>query len=171
LHLPGESQLLIDETPLAVLDMADRRHRIGYVPQEMLFLHASIIDNITLGEDAITRVEVEEALQQAGAWSFAAALPEGLDTVVGERGARLSGGQRQRIGLARALVHKPELLILDEASASLDPEKKSAMCGTLRAFCRTTTILSISHQPAFARATDRVYRVEHLTVVPVAAAG
>lgn len=164
LHVPVSGQICIDETPLTSIDLMAWRHRIGYVPQEMLMLHASICDNIALGDPAISRTSVEDALKLAGAWSFVSAFPDGIETMVGERGARLSGGQRQRIALARALVHKPELLILDEASASLDPASEQALCQTLRELSRTTTILSISHQPAIAQAADRIYSVDKASV-------
>jgi ATP-binding cassette, subfamily C, bacterial len=159
LYSPQRGAILLDGVPLAELDVHQWRRHIGYVPQELLLLHDSIFVNVTLGEADISREEAEQALRQAGAWTFVEQLPEGMDTLVGERGARLSGGQRQRIALARALVRKPELLILDEASASLDPESEASLCRTLRELCRTTTILAISHQPAFAREADVVYRV------------
>ena len=108
-------------------------------------------------------------MRDAGAWPFVEKLPDGMDTLVGERGARFSGGQRQRIALARALVHRPELLILDEASASLDPETEAELCRTLAKLKNRTTILAISHQPAFAEAADRIYRLEDGKAVLVAA--
>jgi ATP-binding cassette, subfamily C, bacterial len=88
------------------------------------------------------------------------ALPEGLDTVVGERGLRLSGGQRQRIALARALVRKPALLILDEATTALDPATEAAICASLRRLRGKVTLLAICHQGAIIAMADRVYRVE-----------
>ena len=87
------------------------------------------------------------------------ALPEGLDTVVGERGTRLSGGQRQRLTIARALVHKPRLLILDEATSALDPASEAAICTTLHELRASLTILAISHQSAILEAADRAYRL------------
>jgi ATP-binding cassette, subfamily C, bacterial len=160
LYTPESGTILIEDLPINEVNITDWRHRIGYVPQEMLLLHDTILANITLGETDIKAQDVEEALCKAGAWSFVKQLPDGVNTIVGERGARLSGGQRQRIALARALVRKPELLILDEASASLDPMTEAALCSTLCDLRKQTTILAISHQPAFALAADRVYRVE-----------
>jgi ATP-binding cassette subfamily C protein len=167
LHAPGAGAVLLDDQSLADTSLVDWRRRIGYVPQEMLLLHDSILANITLGETDIPRAAVEQALRDTDAWDFVAALPEGLDTPVGERGARLSGGQRQRIALARALVRSPELLILDEATASLDPETEAALCRTLTRLSRRTTIVAISHQPAVAQAADRVYEVRDRTVALV----
>jgi ATP-binding cassette, subfamily C, bacterial len=131
------------------------------VPQETLLLHESIFVNITLGEPDITEAEVEIALRAAEAWEFIASLPEGIHTPVGERGSRFSGGQRQRIAIARALVHKPHLLILDEATASLDPVSEATICETVRKLRGTTTILAVTHQPALLDVADRVYRLEH----------
>jgi ATP-binding cassette subfamily C protein len=87
-------------------------------------------------------------------------MPDGIHTAVGERGARLSGGQRQRIAIARALVHRPQLLILDEATASLDPVSEAAICATVRTLRGKTTIFAISHQPALLEVADSVYRIE-----------
>ncbi len=159
LQSPQAGAILLDDQPLAQTSLASWRRRIGYVPQEMLLLHDSVFANITLGEQDLTRADAERALRTTDAWEFVEALPQGLDTPVGERGARLSGGQRQRIALARALVRDPELLILDEATASLDPETEAALCRTLARLSRSTTILAISHQPAVAEAADRVYEV------------
>ncbi len=171
LHAPQEGAVLIDGRPLAEISLTGWRRRIGYVPQEMLLLHDSILANVTLGEADVSRADVEQALRQTGAWEFVSALPQGMDTPAGERGARLSGGQRQRIALARALVRRPDLLILDEATASLDPATEAALCVTLSGLARTTTILAISHQPAVAEAADRVFRVSDLGVVPVSDKG
>ena len=103
------------------------------------------------------RADVEAALRRAEAWEFVAALPEGMDTVVGERGARLSGGQRQRIAIARALVRDPALLILDEATTALDPETEAGIVATVKRLTGKLTVLSISHQPAMQNSADIVY--------------
>ncbi len=164
---PQSGEILLDDQPLAGTDLPAWRRRIGYVPQEMLLLHDSVRINVTLGEPDLTDADVERALRETGAWEFVASLPQGMDTPVGERGARLSGGQRQRIALARALVRRPELLILDEATASLDPATETAICDTLRTLARSTTIVAVSHQPAVARAADRVYEVRDGRVIAV----
>jgi len=130
------------------------------VPQENWLLHDTVARNVTLGDAALGAADVEYALRAAGAWDFVAALPDGAATVVGERGARFSGGQRQRIMIARALAHRPRLLILDEATASLDPATEAALCETLAALRGEITILAISHQRALVDTADRVYRVE-----------
>ena len=132
---------------------------LGYVPQEILLLHDSVLNNVTLGDPALTEADTEWALRAAGAWDFVAAMPEGLHTSVGERGARVSAGQRQRIMLARALAHQPRLLILDEATGALDPVSEAAICRTLRALRGQLTIVAVSHQPALAEFADSVYRL------------
>jgi ATP-binding cassette subfamily C protein len=116
--------------------------------------------NVSLGDPAVSQDDVLAALSAAGADDFVAALPEGIDTPVGERGLRLSGGQRQRIALARALVRKPSLLILDEATTALDPATEAGICATLRRLRGEVTLLAICHQSALIDMADRVYRVQ-----------
>jgi ATP-binding cassette, subfamily C, bacterial len=161
---PQAGEVWLDDTPLSDIHLSAWRQMVGYVPQETLLLHESVFVNITLGEPEITETEVEMALRAAEAWDFIASLPEGIHTPVGERGSRFSGGQRQRIAIARALVHEPQLLILDEATASLDPVSEAAICETVRKLRGTTTILAVTHQPALLDIADRVYRLEHGTV-------
>ena len=157
---PSSGEVFLDEVPLAAIDVAAWRHMVGYVPQEMLLLHESVRINVTLGDPALSQDDVVEALEAAGAWEFVQQLPQGMDTPLGERGARLSGGQRQRISIARALVHRPRLVILDEATAALDPRSEEEIYATVRALRGRTTILAISHQPALLAVADRVYRLE-----------
>lgn len=157
---PQRGEVWIDETPLSAVDLQAWRRSIGYVPQETLLLHDTVFMNVSLGDPALTAEDVEAALRAAGAWDFVAALPHGMDTVVGEHGTCLSGGQRQRIAIARALVRTPQLLILDEATASLDPESEAALCQTVQRLRGTMTILAISHQPAIAAVADLVYHLE-----------
>ena len=145
---PQQGEVWIDDLPMADIDSKAWRGMIGYVPQETFLFHDSVMANVTLGDEDISRAQVETALRRAEAWAFVAALPEGMDTVVGERGARLSGGQRQRIAIARALIRDPALLILDEATTALDPETEAGIVATVRRLSGKVTVLSISHQPA-----------------------
>ncbi len=168
LHNPTAGRVLIDGRPLAELDIGRWRDMVGYVPQELFLFHDSVLANITLGDETITRDAVEAALRAAGATDFVAALPEGLDTVVGERGSLLSGGQRQRVALARALVRQPRLLILDEVTSALDPATEQEICTSIRALVGRVTVLAITHQRAWVDMADIVYRVGGQTVTLVA---
>jgi len=156
---PTRGRVLIDGSPLDELDMAAWRRSIGYVPQESLLLHDSVMHNVTLGAEGLDESDVEQALKASGAWDFVTRMPEGIHSVVGERGARLSGGQRQRVMIARAMAHHPKLLILDEATSALDPATEQAICETLTTLKRNITILAVSHQSALAKIADRVYRL------------
>jgi ATP-binding cassette subfamily C protein len=157
---PQRGQLWIDDLPLAEADIRCWRRMIGYVPQETFLLHDTVMRNVTLGDAELGEKDVENALVAAGAWDFVTAMPQGMHSTVGERGGKLSGGQRQRIAIARALVRKPVMLILDEATTGLDPENEASICNTLRQLRGKLTILAISHQPALVNAADRSYRVQ-----------
>ncbi len=156
---PDHGSVTVDGVPLDEIDLRAWRRTIGYVPQEIFLINASIRDNVTLGED-IDDAAVEQALRRAGAWEFVSEMPEGIDTNVGERGSLLSGGQRQRLCIARALVHEPRLLILDEATTALDPETEAHIWDSIVALRGDVTVLAISHQPLLRSVADRVYRVE-----------
>jgi ATP-binding cassette subfamily C protein len=157
---PNDGAVYVDDVPLGKIDVRAWRRSLGYVPQETLLFHRSILENVTLGAPDIGRDEVEESLRAAGAWSFVASLPDGLDQKVGERGSKLSGGQRQRIAIARALVGRPQLLILDEPTSELDPETARGICDTLRALSGLVTVAAISHQPSMLESADLVYQVD-----------
>ena len=164
---PQEGEISIDGVPMDELDIKAWRSRIGYVPQENLLLHDTILHNVTLGDPELDEGDAEYALRAAGAWEFVQQLPEGLLSTVGERGGRLSGGQRQRIMIARALAHRPRLLILDEATSALDPVSEAAISSTMEQLRGELTILAISHQTALVSAADRVYRMEDQRAVLV----
>jgi len=157
---PAYGRVLVDEVPLQDLDMHRWRRTIGYVPQETVLLHDSVFNNVALGDPGISEADVVSALQAAGAWAFTEKLTEGIHSDVGERGGKLSGGQRQRIMIARALVHRPRLLIMDEATTALDPQSEAAICETLQQLRGRQTILAISHQPAMLEVADRAYRLQ-----------
>jgi ATP-binding cassette subfamily C protein len=150
----------IDDQPLDELDRHAWRRMIGYVPQENLLLHDSVLRNVTLGDATLTEADAERALRAADAWEFVCGMTGGIHAWVGERGTRLSGGQRQRIMIARALVHRPRLLVLDEATSALDPVSARSLAQTLKGLRGRMTVLAISHQPDLVDAADRVYRME-----------
>jgi ATP-binding cassette subfamily C protein len=156
---PDTGHVRVDGVELAGLDLRAWRRQIGYVPQETLLLHDSVRANVTLGDPDVSEAQLEQALRDAGAWEFVAAMPDGIESSVGERGALLSGGQRQRIAIARSLIHAPRLLILDEATAALDEANERAVWETVATLRGRTTVIAISHQPALATIADRVYRI------------
>ncbi|WP_297774673.1 ABC transporter ATP-binding protein [uncultured Roseovarius sp.] len=156
---PEAGTIKVDGVAFEQIELTEWRRMVGYVPQETVLLHDSILHNVTLGDPGMSEGRVEEALKKAGAWDFVSALPEGIHTVVGERGGRLSGGQRQRIAIARALINDPTLLILDEATSALDPESEAAIIKTMRALRDQLTILAITHNSRLSDAADIVHRL------------
>jgi ATP-binding cassette subfamily C protein len=157
---PTTGDVRIDGVSLREIASREWRTRIGYVPQETLMLHQSVAHNVTLGDPTVPPDDVAAALRAAGAEEFVAELPEGSATFVGERGLRLSGGQRQRLALARALVRKPMLLVLDEATTALDPATERSICETLGKLRGSMTLIAICHHGYLVEVADLVYRVE-----------
>jgi ATP-binding cassette subfamily C protein len=168
LHTPSKGTISLDGVSLAEIDIRQWRRSIGYVPQELSLLHTTIRDNIVLGDDAIPESDIAAALEQAGARDFIMAMPKGLDTEVGVMGSRLSGGQRQRIALARALVTRPKLLILDEVTSALDPETEKEICQNIVALREQYTTVAITHRPIWAEIANHLYKVERGHVSEVA---
>jgi ATP-binding cassette subfamily C protein len=154
---PKSGEILIDGVPLHEINPREWRRMIGYVAQENVLLHDTILNNILVGAPELIEADAERALRHAGAWDFVSGLPEGLHTVVGERGGLLSGGQRQRIAIARALAHQPLFLLLDEPTSALDPESERLVCETLRKLAQNLTIIAVSHQPALINASDNIF--------------
>ncbi len=166
LNRPDRGHIFVDGTPLDEIDLFAWRKMIGYVPQELNLFHTNVRDNITLNDASITDQDVHAALAQAGAAEFIASLPQGLDTDVGEMGSKFSGGQRQRISLARALVTKPKVLILDEVTSALDPATEAEIVENIATLRGSYTIIAITHRPAWTSIADRLYRVSHGKVTP-----
>lgn len=160
LHRPASGRILIGGRPISEVDIVAWRKQIGYVPQELGLFHADVRTNITLGDAAISDDRIGEALRQAGALDFVSRLPGGLSASVGEMGGKLSGGQRQRLSLARALVHQPQVLILDEVTSALDPGTEAEIVENIAGLRGLYTIVAITHRPAWTEIADRLYRVE-----------
>lgn len=154
---PKSGEILIDGVSLHNIDLRQWRHLIGYVSQDTVLLHDTILNNTLVGAPTLTTEDAERALKQAGAWDFISSFPEGIHTIVGERGGMLSGGQRQRIAIARALAHQPLLLLLDEPTSALDPQSEQLICETLKKLAEDYTIVAVSHQPAVISAADQVF--------------
>ena len=135
---------------------------IGYIPQTIFLMDDSLRRNIAIGisDNEIDEVAINEALKSAQLEDFVASLPEGLDTVVGERGVRLSGGQRQRIGIARALYHRPSVLVLDEATSSLDTETEHEVMKAVQALQGDKTVIIVAHRLSTVEYCDRLYRLD-----------
>jgi ATP-binding cassette subfamily C protein len=159
LNQPLAGQVTIDGTPIDQLHMDSWRKQIGYVPQEMYLFQDSVRNNIALEDPTILDEAIWNALRAAGADKFISSLPQGLDTIVGARGSTLSGGQRQRVSIARALVRRPSLLILDEATAGLDPRTAREIWATMRAITGTT-VVAITHQSELADFADLLISVK-----------
>jgi subfamily B ATP-binding cassette protein MsbA len=159
---PSSGRLLIDDIPLQELDLAWWRNQMAVVSQEVYLFNASVAENIIYGKLDATREELLEAARKAHALEFIEELPEGFETVLGERGIRLSGGQRQRLALARAFIRDPQILILDEATNSLDLISEQVVQDALEQFGRERTVLIIAH---------RISTIEHADKVIVLDAG
>jgi ATP-binding cassette subfamily B protein AbcA/BmrA len=159
-YRPDAGVVLWDGVDVSEFDLNDWRSRIGYVPQDCPLMAGTIRDNLTYGLGEVTEDELREAVAAANATEFTAALPEGLDTQVGERGVKLSGGQRQRLAIARALLRNPAILMLDEATASLDAGSERAVQEALDTLMRGRTTLVIAHRLSTVVGADRILFLE-----------
>ncbi len=153
---PTSGEALVDGQPLSGIDATQWRRRLAWVPQAPTMLAGTVADNIALGAPGADRAQIERAAQAAGADEFIVALPDGYDTVLGERGLRLSGGQRQRIAIARATIVDAPLIVFDEFTAHLDSETEAAVLDAARKLWRGRTVIVIAHREATIAAADRV---------------
>ncbi|MHB8671188.1 MAG: ABC transporter ATP-binding protein [Acidimicrobiales bacterium] len=141
-----QGRVLVNDSPLDQLDQEWWRSRVGIVMQESPLFHLSIAENVALSVDQPDRERVQTCLELADAWDFVKDLPAGMDTDVGDKGARLSGGQRQRIALARALYGRPDLLLLDEATSALDSRSEAAILEAVRRVMSSCAVVMVSHR-------------------------
>lgn len=162
---PSEGSIMIDDEPLTPERMRSWRERIGYVSQDTFLFHDTIRANLLWANPRASDEAMWEALDRAAASEFVRALPEGLDTVVGDRGVLLSGGERQRLSLARALLRMPEVLILDEATSSLDSENERRIQTAIDRLHEQVTIVIITHRLSTIRNADVIYVLESGRVV------
>lgn len=146
LYDPSEGKILVDDTNRATFDLVSWQQRLGVVSQDTFLFNATIAENIAFGTPGASRQGIEMAAEQAQAARFIKTLPDGFETLVGERGYRLSGGQRQRLSLARAILRDPELLILDEATSALDSESERLVQQAIDRFHNKHTVLVIAHR-------------------------
>ncbi len=165
LYVPESGRVLIDGIDIALVDVAWLRRQIGVVLQENVLFNRTIRDNIALSDPGMSMDRVIAASKLAGAHDFILELPQGYDTMVGERGASLSGGQRQRIAIARALITDPRILIFDEATSALDYESERVVQENMRAISKGRTVLVIAHRLSAVRHADRIITIERGRIV------
>lgn len=165
LHEPSAGSILIDGVDTATVSLASLRRQIGVVPQHVLLFNASVRDNIAYGRPEPGQADIEAAAAAARAHDFIVNLPQGYDTLIGDRGVRLSGGQQQRLALARALLKDPAILILDEATAMFDPQGEAEFLQACRDTLRRRTVLLITHRPASLAVADRIVRLEQGRII------
>lgn len=161
----GSGEILVDGQSIYSYDLTLYRQNIGIVPQEVLLFGGTIRENIIYGKPDATEEEIVAAARQANAWDFIQSFPEGLDTLVGERGVKLSGGQRQRIAIARAILKDPAILLLDEATSSLDAESEKLVQEALNKLMVGRTSIIIAHRLATVRDVDCIYVLDNGTII------
>jgi subfamily B ATP-binding cassette protein HlyB/CyaB len=165
LYTPEFGRVTIDGVDLAQVDTAWLRRQVGVVMQDSVLFNGSVRDNIALSDPGMSMERVIEAATLAGAHEFILGLPEGYDTMIGERGASLSGGQRQRIAIARTLVADPRILIFDEATSALDYESERIIHENMREIVRGRTVIIIAHRLLAVRMADRIVAIDRGRIV------
>jgi ABC-type multidrug transport system fused ATPase/permease subunit len=156
LYDPDAGRVLIDGHDLSGVTLESLRSQVAQVQQETFLFNATVLENLRYGRADATREEVEAAARAANAHEFIAGLPQGYETVVGERGVKLSGGQKQRVAVARALLSGAPILLLDEPTSAVEPESEALIIGGLERLMQGRTALIVSHRLSLARSADRV---------------
>jgi ABC-type multidrug transport system fused ATPase/permease subunit len=165
LHDPTEGKILFDGTDSREIPLTALRKQIALVPQDIFLFGGTIRENIKYGDPSASEEQVKEAARQANAWEFIERFPDQLDTIVGERGTQLSGGQRQRVAIARALLKNPRILILDEATSSLDSESEKLVQEGLSNLLAGRTSIVIAHRLSTVRNADQIFVLDHGEIV------
>ena len=164
-YAPQRGRITVGGRDIAQLDTRRYRTELAIVPQEVLLFAGSIKENILYGKPDASDAELEAAARQANAWQFIQQFPEGLETLVGERGVKLSGGQRQRIAIARAILKNPAILLLDEATSSLDAESERLVQDALDRLMEGRTSIIIAHRLSTIREVDQIYVIDEGQIV------
>lgn len=160
-----EGRILVDGQDVACTTQQSLRRQIAYVPQESLLFHRSVAENIAYGKPDATMGEIREAARQANALEFIEQLPQGFETITGERGVKLSGGQRQRIAIARAMLADCPILVLDEATSALDSESEAAVQDALAKLMAGRTSIVVAHRLSTVASLDRIVVLDHGKIV------
>lgn len=162
---PQSGAIVFDGKPASKYSLSDIRNQVAIVPQDVLLFGGTILENIAYGKLTATKEEILESAKRANAHQFITAFPEGYETVVGERGVKLSGGQRQRIAIARALLKNPAILILDEATSSLDSESERLVQDALEELMKGRTSIIIAHRLSTIREADKILVLERGQII------
>ncbi len=153
---PNAGRILVEGVDIRDFDLQALRNQIGYVLQETVLFRGTIADNIAYGRGGAARQEIVEAAKLANADEFISKMPQGYDSIVGDRGETLSGGQRQRIGIARALIRNNPILILDEPTAALDTESEKKVVEALQRLMKGRTVITIAHRLSTIRDANKI---------------
>ena len=165
LFLPQKGTLLVDDVPLQAYDMSSWRKRLGYISQDVFLFHDTIRTNITWLAQNATNADIQQSLTASYADEFIATLPQGLDTIIGDRGVKLSGGQRQRIAMARLFLQNPDIVIFDEAMSALDLESEEKIKKATETLFKNKTTIIISHRLSTIHDVDSVYVLDKGSIV------
>jgi len=164
-YQPGSGRILVDDQPIEAVSLDSLRRKIGLVSQDVFLFQGTIAENIAYGSPDATLDRIQAVAESAEATEFIERLPQGYDTVVGERGQKLSGGQRQRLSIARALLKHPPILILDEATSAVDNDTEAAIQRSLERVSHTCTTLVIAHRLSTIVNADRIYVMDQGRIV------
>ncbi len=164
---PTEGRIILDGQDMKGLDLRTYRRFLAFVPQETVLFEATVRDNITYGISKYDTAQLQQVIQDANLAEFIDRLPEGLDTLIGENGARLSGGQRQRIAIARALIRNPRVLVLDEATSALDTNSEALIQEALQHLMKKRTTFVVAHRLSTVQNADRIIVLENGQIVEV----